>query len=311
MAEQRPKKPDKREYTLMVVPHHGQNVRSIRIPIKAVKAIAAVVSILVVVMLGAVINYRITVNTAGVEKNELEKLRVTNNVQMQKIEQLAKATTALQDDMNRLNALDADLRRVVNNEEITATSRAGLNRPVAPGGQGGPNGPAIAPQLGEIEKVLQDLQASVKVREQSLEDLKDSLIAKKARAAATPSIWPTTGEVTSRFGWRSSPWGWGSSDYHPGIDIADAYGTPIQATADGVVVHSDWYGGYGRMVKIDHGNGIETIYGHTSQTLVSEGTHVKKGQTIAYMGNSGYSTGTHLHYEVRVNGTAVNPASFL
>lgn len=130
------------------------------------------------------------------------------------------------------------------------------------------------------------------------------------KLAATPSIWPTNGQVTSSFGWRTSPWG-GGSELHPGIDIANSMGTPIFATADGVVVQSGWAGGYGNIVQIDHGNGIETIYGHNSRVAVSVGQAVKKGQVISYLGSTGRSTGPHVHYEVRVNGTAVDPIRFL
>lgn len=128
--------------------------------------------------------------------------------------------------------------------------------------------------------------------------------------ATTPSIWPTSGEVTSGFGWRNSPWGDGS-ELHPGIDIANSMGTPIFATADGVVVQCGWSGGYGNIVQIDHGNGIETIYGHNSRIVVNPGQSVKKGQVISYLGSTGRSTGPHVHYEVRVNGTAVDPIRFL
>ena len=138
----------------------------------------------------------------------------------------------------------------------------------------------------------------------------ESIAKKVAKLAITPSIWPTSGEVTSSFGWRSSPWG-GGSELHPGMDIANSIGTPIFATADGVVEQSGWSGGYGNIVQIDHGNGIETIYGHNSSLLVSAGQSVKKGQIISYMGSTGRSTGPHVHYEVRVNGTAVDPIRFM
>ena len=122
-----------------------------------------------------------------------------------------------------------------------------------------------------------------------------------------PSIWPTTGEVTSPYGLR-----WGGTDFHPGIDIANDMGTPIVATADGVVEYAGWNaGGYGNMVDIDHGNGIMTRYGHASQVVVSTGQQVKRGQLIAYMGSTGFSTGPHVHYEVHVNGNRVNPISYL
>ncbi len=122
-----------------------------------------------------------------------------------------------------------------------------------------------------------------------------------------PSIWPTTGVVSSPYGLR-----WGGTDFHPGMDIANDMGTPIVATADGVVEYAGWNsGGYGNMVDINHGNGIMTRYGHASQVVVRTGEHVKRGQLIAYMGSTGFSTGPHVHYEVHVNGNRVNPISYL
>lgn len=129
-------------------------------------------------------------------------------------------------------------------------------------------------------------------------------------SASKPSIWPTSGEITSPFGWRNSPWGSGR-ELHPGLDIANSLGTPIVATADGVVAQCGLAGGYGNVVQIDHGNGITTIYGHNSRFAVSVGQQVKKGQIIAYMGSTGRSTGPHSHYEVRENGTAVDPMAYL
>lgn len=128
-----------------------------------------------------------------------------------------------------------------------------------------------------------------------------------ANDANIPSIWPTTGVVTSPYGLR-----WEGTDFHPGMDIANDMGTPIVATADGVVEFAGWNaGGYGNMVDINHGNGIMTRYGHASQVVVSAGQHVKRGQLIAYMGSTGFSTGPHVHYEVHVNGNRVNPISYL
>ncbi|CUH95784.1 putative membrane protein [Propionispora sp. 2/2-37] len=305
------KKPDKRKYTIMLVPHQGQaGVRSLHIPIVAVKCAAVAFCIMVVFLIGITVNYHKTVDTAGMEKAELERLRQVNGSQVKQIEELAKATAALQQDMNRLNKLDAEIRRIVNEDNDGNTSRAGLTRispePMQYAGQGGPN----PPSLSDLQQTVTAMQQNLQVREQSLQNLKEELLAKNARLAATPSIWPAAGQVTSRFGWRNSPWGSGS-DYHPGIDIAGDYGAPIVATADGVVVHSDWASGYGKLVEVDHGNGIVTLYGHCSQLLAKDGEYVKKGQVIAYMGSTGLSTGTHVHYEVRVNGTAVNPDKFL
>lgn len=115
---------------------------------------------------------------------------------------------------------------------------------------------------------------------------------------------------TSPFGMRQDPKGWGTR-MHSGTDFAAAYGTPIYSTADGVVTHAGWSSGYGRLVKIQHAFGIETRYGHLAQLRVSVGQKVSRGERIGDMGNSGRSTGTHLHYEVRIGGNAVNPMTFI
>jgi len=306
--EKNVKKPEKREYTLMLVPHHGQQIRSIRIPMMAVQYTVSILCLLIVFMVGIFVDYRHTLNAAGMQNDELEILRIKNSAQFGQIEQLARVTTQLQVDMERLNSLDAEIRGIVNNDDLTSTSRAGLVRSI--GNYKGQGGPQVQSDINKINNLANDLQAMVPVREQSLVELKQELLARRARLEVTPSIWPTSGDVTSRFGWRSSPWG-GSGDWHPGIDIANSSGTPIVATAGGEVVQSEWYGGYGNVVQISHGNGLTTVYGHNSQTLVHVGQVVQKGEMIAYMGSTGYSTGPHVHYEVRMNGTAVNPESFL
>jgi murein DD-endopeptidase MepM/ murein hydrolase activator NlpD len=129
---------------------------------------------------------------------------------------------------------------------------------------------------------------------------------------AIPSAEPVHGtNFTSGFGVRSDPFK-GRAAMHPGIDLAGPMGTPIYATADGMVDRAEWNsGGYGNLVEIDHGHGIQTRYGHLSRSIVHAGEHVKRGQLIAYMGSTGRSTGSHLHYEVRLDGKAVNPIPFL
>lgn len=131
-----------------------------------------------------------------------------------------------------------------------------------------------------------------------------------ANLVTTPSIWPAHGTVTSRFGWRTSPFG-DDNEPHSGIDIAYTMGAPVVATADGEVVESGSVGGYGNLIQIDHGNGISTRYGHNSQLVVTVGQQVKKGQVIAYAGSTGRSTGPHVHYEVRVDNTPIDPMKYL
>jgi murein DD-endopeptidase MepM/ murein hydrolase activator NlpD len=139
-----------------------------------------------------------------------------------------------------------------------------------------------------------------------LDQLQDGVIA-------IPSDKPVQASVTftSGFGVRSDPFHAGAA-MHPGIDLSGAYGTPIYATADGIVLRAGWNsGGYGNLVEVDHGRGITTRYGHMSAIVVRAGDHITRGQQIGRMGSTGRSTGNHLHYEVRIDGRAVNPIPFM
>ena len=128
---------------------------------------------------------------------------------------------------------------------------------------------------------------------------------------AIPSTQPVRGTaLTSGYGVRSDPFR-GRAAMHAGIDLAGPIGTPIYATADGFVGRSEWAGGYGNLIELNHGRGIQTRYGHLTRSTVQAGQAVKRGQLIGYMGSTGRSTGSHLHYEVRIDGKAVNPVPFM
>jgi murein DD-endopeptidase MepM/ murein hydrolase activator NlpD len=128
--------------------------------------------------------------------------------------------------------------------------------------------------------------------------------------ADAPSLWPVVGPITSSFGERQDPFN-GEGAFHAGIDISTSFGQPVRATADGVVLTAGLASGYGREVMVDHGHGIQTLYGHLSGFAVSTGQEVKRGQIIGYVGTSGRTTGPHLHYEVRIRNTPVNPHKYL
>jgi murein DD-endopeptidase MepM/ murein hydrolase activator NlpD len=125
-----------------------------------------------------------------------------------------------------------------------------------------------------------------------------------------PTLWPVVGEITGHFGERLDPFS-GEGAFHAGLDIASRYGDPVKATADGEIEEVDQRAGYGRLVVIDHGFGVTTWYGHLSGFNVQSGMHVKAGDVIGYEGNSGRATGPHVHYEVRIYNTPVNPWRYL
>lgn len=130
------------------------------------------------------------------------------------------------------------------------------------------------------------------------------------RANSAPNLWPVEGQVTGSFGERIDPFN-GEGAFHSGVDIGSIYGHQVIAPADGVVTFADFLGGYGKAVMLDHGHGISTRYGHLSGYAVTPGQHIHRGDVIGYVGLSGRSTGPHLHYEVRINDTPVNPYKYL
>ncbi|MGB6974261.1 MAG: M23 family metallopeptidase [Terracidiphilus sp.] len=132
-----------------------------------------------------------------------------------------------------------------------------------------------------------------------------------ANFANAPSLWPITGRVTSPFGERENPFNSSATEFHPGIDIAADVGTPVHATANGTVIVLGNESGYGRFVMVNNGHGIVTIFAHLSGVAIAEGERVRIGEVLGYVGNTCRSTGPHLLYEVRINGTPVNPYPFM
>jgi murein DD-endopeptidase MepM/ murein hydrolase activator NlpD len=129
--------------------------------------------------------------------------------------------------------------------------------------------------------------------------------------AFTPMGYPRTSSMTSNFGYRSDPFNSAHAEYHPGIDFKGHRGDEVKCTANGRVVFAGWAGGYGNCIRVQHANSFETLYGHLSHIGVKVGQEVSVGEKIGAVGSTGYSTGAHLHYEVRKNGKPINPAKFL
>jgi murein DD-endopeptidase MepM/ murein hydrolase activator NlpD len=157
---------------------------------------------------------------------------------------------------------------------------------------------------------LDKLSAEATRQEQNLQELQSYFQDQRSMLASIPSIWPARGWVTSDFGQRLDPY---TADrvMHAGLDIAAEHGKEVVAPSDGTVVFAGLEGGYGNVLVLDHGYGIKTRYGHLAQILVKAGDRITRGQKVAIIGNTGRSTGPHLHYEVRVNGIAENPRKFI
>ncbi|MGI5862736.1 MAG: peptidoglycan DD-metalloendopeptidase family protein [Myxococcales bacterium] len=176
--------------------------------------------------------------------------------------------------------------------------------------------PSARVMLGEPEdpaalrSKLDALSAEAARQEASLQELHAYFEDQKSLLASTPSIWPVRGWVTSDFGHRLDPFT-AERIMHKGLDIAAAHGTPIVAPSDGLVIFAGVEGGYGKVLVLDHGYGVKTRFAHMADIGVKVGDRVKRGDHVGLLGNTGRSTGPHLHYEVRVNGVPENPRKFI
>ena len=168
----------------------------------------------------------------------------------------------------------------------------------------------------DVKEQFEDMQRAGNSVLDNFQEISNYIKDQHELFRATPLSWPTQGHLTSYFGVRKFPLDSidseeHSKEFHRGIDIANGDGTPVRATADGVVRLASWQGGYGRLIILDHGRGYRTYYAHNSKILVKPGDPIKRGQVISLMGTSGMSTGYHLHYEVWQNGQALNPIKFV
>jgi len=169
---------------------------------------------------------------------------------------------------------------------------------------------SVNSQVSHLEEIESDLQAKIQAQVSAASGVSTLPAGPMTAPSAAGLIWPVSGTFTSGFGSRSSPGGVGSTN-HEGIDIAVPEGTPIRAAKGGTVIMASYNGGYGNYTCIDHGSGLSTCYAHQSSFAVSAGQQVRQGQVIGYSGNTGASTGPHLHFEVRINGVAQDPMAYL
>ena len=224
-------------------------------------------------------------------------------------ETLAGQIVALQTTMSDLGAkaaLDPALQNSMDKLPTVVKNRA----------MGGPSVGAgaalttVTPGLASPESTFSVLKDLLQGLESRLQTVRSNVDKRASLAAATPSIWPTHGWLSSSMGNRADPLT-GEKDFHPGLDISADKGDPVYATADGKIINAAMAGNYGNLVIIDHGFGIETRYGHLSAFKVRDGQTVKRGDLLGLVGSTGRTTGSHLHYEVRANGRILNPLQLL
>jgi murein DD-endopeptidase MepM/ murein hydrolase activator NlpD len=325
-------------YTVMILPNPTSKAYRFSISKKHVKIALSCAAAATVLLVVFVVQYFYMVGNIW----ELTLLRKETSVQKSKIEVFSQTVDGLKTQLDRLKEFDIKLRMITDlNVPADANRYLGVGGepqavPVSMGGAT-PNLPALgevsggaggtedpiepvlnakvpvethAAMIRELEEDLATLQVLASKQEQSFQELTEAIEHRRAKWASTPSIWPVKGWVTSGFGPRLSPFT-GQPAMHRGVDISVPENTPFVAPANGVVTFAGWDGGLGNAIKIDHGYGYQTVYGHLNKVLVRAGQRVKRGDTIGLVGNTGLSTGPHLHYQVSVNLAPANPLRYV
>jgi len=304
----------KKKLTLLIFDATGTPIRQTRIPRMLIPMVAVAFMAVAVGLYLGVSDYLRLRN----ESKHLVILRSALQAQEERIAQQQDQILSFSSKIDAMKTRMADLHnfeqkiRIIANLE-TQDGEAGLF------GIGGSEPDDLDPSAmmaQDYQELVRDMHVEIDeidhashTQEASFSSLFSQLKGKRNLLAATPYIRPVKGWISSRFGRRESPFT-GRREFHRGLDIANRTGTPIIAPADGTVTYAGRKGLMGNLVTIDHGFGMVTRYGHCKQFLKKKGERVKRGETIALMGNTGRSTGPHLHYEVRLNGVAVNPMHY-
>ncbi len=302
--------PLKKNWTVLLVPHDNIKVRNYTLtrPVIIMGTIIACASLIVVGMLG----YGYYHKNVAVEK--LSGLEAENLILKGEVSELGKLTDQLEKRLTDIEDLEDEYR--------TVAGLSGIDPEVKQAGIGGPDKRTeVKGKLGAIEKKYADeivtneetLNALIRkanILHQSLTESVEQLKYYQDRLNHTPSIWPTIGRLSSRYGGRIHPIFDGIRK-HEGIDISAQSGMPIVSTAEGVVTYAKWKLGYGQVIEIDHGYDIKTLYAHLSKIKVKKGKRVQRGEIIGLVGNTGVSTGPHLHYEVKLDGKSKNPLNYI
>ncbi|MEP6994392.1 MAG: M23 family metallopeptidase [Acidobacteriota bacterium] len=275
----------KKYNTIIFVPHARARFRKLTISTRFLGLCAAAVVALLVAAVAfgwAFFASSRTDRRYQMAMEENQRLRSTTTVLHQRIDGISK----------QLSDFEARTRRLAIVAGLTDSAR---------GGVGGPGtAPASASGLGEQGAWLSS----------RLGLLEEQFSKRSARIASTPTVWPVHGALNSGFGVRADPFN-GQPAFHEGVDISTSRSEPVLATADGTVLRSGWAGEYGKAIEIVHGDHYMTLYGHLEETLVAEGQTVRRGDRVGLVGSTGRSTAPHLHYEVHVDGRAVNPLEYI
>jgi murein DD-endopeptidase MepM/ murein hydrolase activator NlpD len=294
-----------KRYTLVLADRTTGVVRRFTVSVKPVLiTVVTIVTLPILIGTGAALKARYDVATMFASHEALE---LENASYRAATEQLAGQITALQTAMSDLGAkaaLDPSIQNSMDKLPAVVKSRA----------MGGPTADTalalVTPGLSSPENTFGLLKDLLSGLEDRLQTVRSGVDKRNQLAAATPSIWPTHGWLTSSMGNREDPFN-GGKDFHPGLDISADKGDPVYATADGKVTNASAAGNYGNLVIVEHGYGIETRYGHLSAFKVKPGQEVKRGDLLGLVGMTGRATGPHLHYEVRANGRILNPLQLL
>jgi len=301
----------KEKFTFLIIPHDGKAIQQRKLnKLSLIMAISFVSVTLLFFIFSTLYLYSVNKKISDellIKEDKINNLQIISEQQVSEIENLKATSKFVVEKLSQLNDLEKQIKSMIglpveDNPVVTSRSidsrfddildyQAYLD---------GLNGDEIVDLISRIideereryDKLIKDVEKQLKFLD------------------SKPDKWPVSGEITSKFGNRKDPVT-GKKDFHNGIDISNKVNTTIVAAGSGIVTYSGWSEGYGRVIIISHGYGYKTVYAHNNSNLVKVGDRVNKGDAIAKLGNSGKSTGPHLHFEIHYNGTPIDPLKVL
>lgn len=291
--------------SIILVPHSTNKIKTLKISSLRYKLyILSTIALTVVICFGIYFGFLVYDNNKL--KNEIAQVHNVNQKQAKQLVEKDEKISAMiekQDEYAKtISEFSSKYKQMTENYVDDNMNSITASR--------GTSSRSFINDVSELKSILNNLQEINDSDNSILNELSDTETKLQTYIDAVPTLWPTSGRISSYFGIRSDPFN-SSEKKHEGLDIAASTGASIKAAASGTVTFSDRNGNYGKCVIINHGNGISTLYGHAHELRVKVGQKVKKGDVIATVGSTGRSTGPHLHFEVRVNGTQVNPLDYL
>lgn len=296
-----PRKKTNDSFTFIIIP--GKTGKALHIGLARKYILAGSLLLSSIVLLSAMITYLFIQSQS--EISSVENIKMESLKKDETIELLGKEIQNIRKQQEGIGRTQNEIKKLMGIMPEAEVNKKPSRGTIVSGVGGAEN------EGDDVLEATRNIKREINRQEDEINGMLSEVSQRGTYYRSRPNQWPVNGEISSPYGWRKSPFRSSKSSFHDGIDIVEAVGTEVLAAGDGKVIFAGWKAVYGKTVEIDHGYGFISRYGHNSAILVNKGDKVKKGETIARLGNTGNSTGPHLHFSIMKNNESVSPVNYL